>query len=82
MEITSIIKLLEMVSRSYALALQVQDDNRDEQVIQALAEEVSGESAEFLALWDGNEGAFGDEESKDKTLVALVNSLKEISSCR
>lgn len=71
-------RLLAMVSRAYALALQVQDDNRDEQVMQSLAEEVSGECAEFLALFNEDMGAFGDEESIDKELVALVEKLKGV----
>ena len=71
-------RLLAMLSRAYALALQVQDDNRDEQVIQSLAEEVSGECAEFLALFNEDMGSFGDEESIDKELVALVEKLKGV----
>ena len=71
-------RLLAMLSRAYALALQVQDDNRDEQVLQALAEEVSGECAEFLALFNEDMGSFGDEECMDKELVALVNKLKGV----
>jgi hypothetical protein len=36
------------LQKAYALAVQVMDDNRDEQVLYALAEEVSGECAELL----------------------------------
>ena len=68
-------RLLAMLSRAYALALQVQDDNRDEQVLQTLAEEVSGECAEFLALVNEDMGSFGDEDCIDQELVALVNNL-------
>lgn len=71
-------RLLAMLSRACALALQVQDDNRDEQVMQSLAEEVSGECAEFLALFNEDMGSFGDEESIDKELVALVEKLKGV----
>jgi hypothetical protein len=62
-----------MISRAYALALQVQDDNRDERALQCLAEEVSGECAEFLALLANDAGAFGDPA--DHELIALVNQL-------
>jgi len=71
-------RLLEMLSRAYALALQVQDDNRDEQVMQFLAEEVSGECAEFLALFNEDMGAFGDDECIDQELFALVEKLKGV----
>jgi hypothetical protein len=73
-------RLLAMLSRAYVLALEVQDptDNRDEQALQALAEEVSGECAEFLALFNEDMGSFGDEESIDKELVALVEKLKGV----
>ena len=55
-------RLEAMIANAYALAVQVQDDNRDENVLQSLAEEVSGECAEFLALLNNDMGAFGDEE--------------------
>lgn len=70
-------RLLAMLSRAYALAMQVQDDNRDEQVLQSLAEEVSGECAEFLALYNDNLGSFGDDDCMDQQLSSLVQSLKE-----
>lgn len=69
-------RLVEMLERAYTLALQVQDDNRDEQVLQSLAEEVSGECAEFLALYNGDLGSFGDIESMDQQLVRLVEGLE------
>lgn len=72
-------RLIEMLERAYALALLVQDDNRDEQILQATAEEVSGECAEFLALFDGDMGAFGDDDCIDESLVALVQRLREVS---
>ena len=71
-------RLLAMLSRAYALALQVQDDNRDERAVQTLAEEVSGECAEFLALFNEDMGSFGDDECIDQNLVALVNKLKGV----
>jgi hypothetical protein len=68
-------RLEAMISNAYALALQVQDDNRDENVLQSLAEEVSGECAEFLALLNNDTGSFGDEECIDRELMVLANSL-------
>jgi len=35
-----------------------------------------GNLGEFLALWDGDEGAFSSDEDKTPELVALVNKLK------
>lgn len=71
-------RLIEMLSRAYALALEVQDDNRDERVVHTLAEEVSGECAEFLALFNEDMGSFGDDECIDQNLVALVKKLKGV----
>jgi len=68
-------RLVEMIERAYALAVQVQDDNRDEKVLQVLAEEVSGECAELLAHLNRDEGAFSDEECKDPELVELSEKL-------
>jgi hypothetical protein len=64
-------RLLDMIARAYELALQAQDGETDI----GLAEEVAGEFAEFLALWDGDEGAF-DEGTKDAELVKLIERLK------
>jgi hypothetical protein len=71
-------RLLEILERSYALALQVQDDNRDEQAMQSLAEELSGETGELLALIERDWGSFGDDNSIDADLVALVIKLEEV----
>lgn len=68
-------RLMEMIERAYALAVQVQDDNRDEQVLQILAEEVSGECAELLAHLNRDEGAFDNDECKDPELVELSKKL-------
>lgn len=70
-------RLLEILERSYALALQVQDDNRDEQVLQSLAEELSGETGELLALIEGDYGSFGDDDCMDSDLVALAKKIEE-----
>lgn len=69
-------RLVEMIERAYALAMQVQDDNRDEQWLQFMAEEVSGECAEFLALHNNDLGSFGDDDCMDQQLSALVQSLR------
>lgn len=69
-------RLIEMLERAYTLALLVQDDNRDERALQAAAEEVSGECGEFLALFDGDMGSFGDEECIDENLMALAEKLR------
>ena len=80
-------KLIAMLKKAYALAGQVVDDNRDEQVLQVLAEEVSGECGEFLALWDEDHGAFGDldwvekrfdELDIDPELIVLIKKLKGV----
>jgi len=73
-------RLEKIIANAYQLALQVQDDNRDERVMQALAEEVAGESAEFLALLNNDLGSFGHAEVMDPELLALVNSLTEVQS--
>lgn len=70
-------RLETMIERAYALAGQVIDDNRDEQSLQVLAEEVSGECGEFLALWNKDYGAFGDTDCMDSELVGLVEKLKK-----
>jgi hypothetical protein len=64
-------RLLDMIARAYELAMQAQDGVTDI----GLAEEVAGESAEFLALWDEDEGAF-DEGTEDAELVELIKQLK------
>lgn len=73
-------RLIEMVEKAYHLAVQVMDDNRDERVLQVLAEEVSGGHGEFLALWAEDRGAFGDDECIDAKLVDLINKLKGTTS--
>jgi hypothetical protein len=72
-------RLLDILERSYALALQVQDDNRDEQVMQALAEELSGETGELLALLNRDYGSFGDDDCMDSGLVALAKKIEEVT---
>jgi hypothetical protein len=62
-----------MIGRAQELAVQVL--NGDEASI-SLAEEVSGELAELLALMDGDMGAFGEPELIDPELLALASALQ------
>ena len=67
-------RLEDMLGRAYELAVQVV--NGDKASI-SLAEEVSGECAELLALMDGDMGAFGEEELIDKELQSLALMLQK-----
>jgi hypothetical protein len=67
-------RLEDMLGRAYELAVQVV--NGDKASI-SLAEEVSGECAELLALMDGDMGAFGEEELIDKELQSLAFALNK-----
>jgi len=69
-------RLEDMLGRAYELAVQVV--NGDKASI-SLAEEVSGECAELLALMDGDMGAFGEEELIDKELQSLAFALNKES---
>jgi hypothetical protein len=69
-------RLEAILSRAYTLAAQVMDDNRDEQVLQSLAEDVSGECAELLALMDSDMAAFSEPELIDPELLALAGALQ------
>ena len=66
-------RLEAMIGRAYELAVQVL--NGDEASI-SLAEEVSGECSELLALMDGDMGAFGEPELIDPELLALASALQ------
>ena len=66
-------RLEAMIGRAYELAVQVL--NGDEASI-SLAEEVSGECAELLALMDGDMGAFDEPELIDPELLALAAALQ------
>lgn len=66
-------RLEEMLGRAYTLAAQVLDGEVPES---ALAEEVSGECAELLALMDGDMSAFGDPDLIDPELLALAGALQ------
>jgi hypothetical protein len=67
-------RLVDIISRAYSLALQVQEGKADP----VLAEEISGECAELLAHLNNDEGAFGDEECKDQELVDIARLLLEL----
>jgi hypothetical protein len=69
---TNLERLELMISSAYTLALQAQDNKVD----QDLAEQVSGECAEFLALLNNDMGSFGDDACIDPSLVALVKQLE------
>ena len=66
-------RLEDMIARAQELAVQVL--NGDEASI-SLAEEVSGECSELLALMDGDMGAFGQPELIDPKLRALARALQ------
>jgi len=65
-------KLIEMIERAYALGMQVQTDEVD----LGLAEEVTSECAEFLAVWEEDWGAFESMDIVDKDILELVQALK------
>ena len=62
-------KLIEMLNGAYFALVDGADTHVD-------VDELIGNLAEFLALWDGDEGAFSCEADKTPALVALVNKLK------
>jgi hypothetical protein len=67
-------RLNEILGRAYTLAAQVL--NGDKADI-ALAEELSGECAELLALLQGDMGAFDDPNLIDPELLALAKEIKK-----
>jgi hypothetical protein len=66
-------KLIQMIVRAYDLGMQTQTGEPDI----ALAEEVTSECAEFLAVWDEDWGSFESMEIIDKDILELVKTLKE-----
>ena len=66
-------RLEAIIGRAQELAVQVL--NGDEASI-SLAEEVSGECAELLALMDGDMAAFGEPDLIDPELLALAGALQ------
>ena len=66
-------RLEAMLGRACMLGSQVINGEVPEG---ALAEEVSGECSELLALLDGDMGAFGQPELIDPELLALASALQ------
>jgi hypothetical protein len=66
-------RLAAMISRAQELAAQVLVGDEPDV---SLAEEVSGECAELLALMAGDMGAFGEPELIDPELLALAKALQ------
>jgi hypothetical protein len=66
-------RLEDMLGRAYMLAAQVINGDAPDS---ALAEEVSGECSELLALMEGNMSAFGQPELIDPELLALAAALQ------
>jgi hypothetical protein len=67
-------RLESILSRSYRLAMQVQDGSPDP----ILAEELAGECGELLALFNGDMGSFGDEDCIDRELQELARELTSL----
>jgi hypothetical protein len=67
-------RLQAIIERAYTLSAQVLNGDKPDI---ALAEELSGETAELLAHARGDTGAFESEEVMDMELVALVKQLGE-----
>jgi hypothetical protein len=65
-------RLIEMLGRAQELASQVLLGDKPDV---SLAEEVSGEFAELLALLDNDMGAFGDPDVIDQELVTLAAAI-------
>jgi hypothetical protein len=64
-------KLIQMLNGAYFALVDGADTHVD-------VDELIGNLGEFIALWDGDEGAFSCEEDKTPELVALVNKLKGV----
>jgi hypothetical protein len=73
----NIIRLESILGRAYQLAAQVLNGDEPDTT---LAEEISGECAELLALIDGDMGAFGEPELIDPELLSLNLFLKRESA--
>lgn len=63
-------KIIQLLRQSYFALLDGGDTEVD-------VDALTGELAELLALWDGNEDAFGGDEDKTPELVQLVNQLRD-----
>ena len=67
-------RLNDILGRAYTLAAQVLNGDKADIV---LAEELSGECAELLALLQGDMGAFDDPNLIDPELLALAKEIKK-----
>ena len=70
-------RLEDMLGRAYVLAAQVINGEMPDS---ALAEEVSGECSELLALMQGNMAAFGQPELIDPELLAMAAALRTMAA--
>ena len=70
-------RLEDMLGRAYVLAAQVINGEMPDS---ALAEEVSGECSELLALMQGNMAAFGQPELIDPELLAMAAALQAMAA--
>jgi hypothetical protein len=61
--------LIQMMQSAYFALVDGGDTDVD-------VDELIGNLAEFLSLWDGDKGAFSSDKDKTPELVALVNKLK------
>jgi hypothetical protein len=66
-------RLEAMIGCAYTLAAQVLNGDEPDST---LAEAVSGELAELLALMNGDMGAFGEPELIDPELMSLASALQ------
>jgi hypothetical protein len=69
-------KLIEIIGRAYELGMQTQNGECNIN----LAEELTSECAEFLAVWDEDFGAFESMEIIDKEIMQLVKTLKGLNN--
>jgi hypothetical protein len=61
-------KLVDMLRQSHGYLIDCESDD---------ASILIGNLGEFLALWDGDEGAFSCDDDKTPALVELVRQLRE-----
>ena len=73
----NIARLEAMLGRAYELAVRVLCGDEPDTV---LAEEISGECAELLALMDGDMGAFPEPELIDPELLSIAAFLNRESA--
>ena len=69
-------RLIAIIERAYELGMQAQVGNIDS----VLAEEVTGECGELIALINNNHGVFGDDECIDDQLVGIAEFINELEA--